>query len=108
MTRDDRRRVVIQLVLERAMRDVAALFLPMMRDWQRDGRRYSDDELRLIVDFYDRMEQVLRRPPGPAPRGRQRPWHQLTRLARQQRHRNNIRHTRHSQTHAAAAGRAPR
>ena len=56
----DRRRVVIQLVLERAMRDVAAIFLPMMRDWQQMAARYSDDELRLIVDFYDRMEEVLR------------------------------------------------
>ncbi len=56
----DRRRVVIQLVLDRAMRDVAMTFLPMMRDWQTMAARYSDDELRLIVDFYDRMEEVLR------------------------------------------------
>jgi DNA-binding MarR family transcriptional regulator len=56
----DRRRVVIRLVLETALRDVAAVFLPMMRDWQQMAARYSDDELRLIVDFYDRMEQVLR------------------------------------------------
>jgi DNA-binding MarR family transcriptional regulator len=56
----DRRRVVIRLVLETALRDVASVFLPMMRDWQRMAARYSDDELRLIVDFYDRMEEVLR------------------------------------------------
>ncbi len=56
----DRRRVVIQLVLDRVMRDVAMTFLPMMRDWQKMAARYSDDELRLIVDFYDRMEEVLR------------------------------------------------
>src|SRR6202035_5818780 len=56
----DRRRVVIRLVLERALRDVASVFLPMMRDWQQMAARYSDDELRLIVDFYDRMEEVLR------------------------------------------------
>ncbi len=32
----------------------------MMRDWQQTAARYSDDELRLIVDFYGRMEEVLR------------------------------------------------
>ena len=71
----DRRRVVIRLVLERALRDVAAVFLPMMRDWQQMAARYSDDELRLIVGFYDRMEEVLRshltrlrEPPGYAAR----------------------------------------
>ena len=32
----------------------------MMRDWQQMAARYSDDELRLIVDFYDQMEEVLR------------------------------------------------
>jgi DNA-binding MarR family transcriptional regulator len=56
----DRRRVVIRLVLEKAMRDVASVFRPMMRDWQEMAARYSDEELRLIVDFYDRMEEVLR------------------------------------------------
>src|ERR1700735_5307424 len=55
----DRRRVVIRLVLETALRDVASVFLPMMRDWQEMAARYSDDELRLIVDFYARMEGVL-------------------------------------------------
>jgi hypothetical protein len=31
-----------------------------MRDWRQLAARYSDDELRLIVDFYARMEQVFR------------------------------------------------
>jgi DNA-binding transcriptional ArsR family regulator len=56
----DRRRVVIRLVVERAVHDVATVFLPMVRAWQEMAARYSDDELRLIVDFYGRMEQVLR------------------------------------------------
>ncbi|HEV2376793.1 MAG TPA: MarR family transcriptional regulator [Streptosporangiaceae bacterium] len=58
--RQDRRRVVVQLVTERAVHDVAPIFLPMVRAWQQMAERYSDDELRLIVDFYGRMEQVLR------------------------------------------------
>ena len=56
----DRRRVVVKLVVDRAMHDVANLFLPMMRSWRAMAARYSDDELRLIVDFYARMEQVFR------------------------------------------------
>jgi len=39
---------------------VASLFLPMMRAWREMAARYSDDELRFIVDYYARVEQVLR------------------------------------------------
>jgi DNA-binding MarR family transcriptional regulator len=56
----DRRRVVVTLSRDRAMRDVASVFLPVMRDWRELAARYSDDELRLIVGFYGRMEQVFR------------------------------------------------
>jgi hypothetical protein len=52
--------VVIRLVLDRAMKDVAAIFLPMVRDWQGMAGQYSDDQLALIVDFYRQMEEVLR------------------------------------------------
>jgi DNA-binding MarR family transcriptional regulator len=56
----DRRRVVVTLALDEALRNVASVFLPMLRDWREMAARYSDDELRLIVDFYGRMEQVFR------------------------------------------------
>jgi DNA-binding Lrp family transcriptional regulator len=56
----DRRRVVVQINIDRAMKDVAAIFVPMLRAWRDMASRYSDDELRLIVDFYGRMEQVFR------------------------------------------------
>src|SRR6266516_1259211 len=56
----DRRRVVVKIVLERAVKDVGSVFLPMIRDWQEVAERYSDDELRLIVDFYGRMQEVFR------------------------------------------------
>jgi DNA-binding MarR family transcriptional regulator len=56
----DRRRVVVRLVTERALRDVASVFLPMVRTWQRLAENYSDDELNLIVGFYEQLEQVLR------------------------------------------------
>jgi DNA-binding MarR family transcriptional regulator len=56
----DRRRVVIRLVLERALEDVAPVFLPLVLGWQSVVTRYTDDELRLIVEFYGQMEQVIR------------------------------------------------
>jgi DNA-binding transcriptional ArsR family regulator len=56
----DRRRVVIRLVLDSALRDVAPVFLPLIQAWQGVVNRYTDDELRLIVDFYGQMEQVIR------------------------------------------------
>jgi predicted transcriptional regulator len=56
----DRRRVVVKIVLERSVKDVGSVFLPMIRDWQEVAQRYSDDELRLIVDFYGRMQEVFR------------------------------------------------
>jgi DNA-binding transcriptional ArsR family regulator len=56
----DRRRVVIRLVLERALSDVAPVFLPMVRALQDVAGRYTDDELQLIVGFYGRMEHVFR------------------------------------------------
>src|SRR5262252_5841735 len=56
----DRRRVVVQIDLRRAMTDVGTVFAPMLRSWREMAARYSDDELRLIVDFYGRMEQVFR------------------------------------------------
>jgi DNA-binding MarR family transcriptional regulator len=56
----DRRRVVIRLELEKALKNVAPVFLPMVRDWQEMTSDYTDDELRLIVDFYGRMAEVIR------------------------------------------------
>lgn len=56
----DRRRVVIRLVLERALQDVAPVFLPLILGWQGVVIRYTDDELRLIVEFYGLMEEVIR------------------------------------------------
>jgi DNA-binding MarR family transcriptional regulator len=56
----DRRRVVVRLVTEHALRDVASVFLPMVRTWQQLAEQYSDDDLQLIVTFTRQMERVLR------------------------------------------------
>ncbi len=47
-------------VIDRLERDVASVFLPMVRAWEGLAEQYSDEELRLIVDFYGQMEHVLR------------------------------------------------
>jgi DNA-binding MarR family transcriptional regulator len=57
----DRRRVVVTIVIEKALREVASTFAPMVADWQQLADRYSDDELRLIVEFYGLMEQIIRK-----------------------------------------------
>jgi DNA-binding Lrp family transcriptional regulator len=56
----DRRRVVIHLDTPRALGTVAPVFGPMMGAWQRMAAQYSDDELGLIVEFYGRMEEIIR------------------------------------------------
>ena len=58
---NDRRRVVVRLAMDKAAQDVGSVFVPMLRDWLAMAARYSDDELRLIVDFYGRLEQVFRK-----------------------------------------------
>jgi DNA-binding MarR family transcriptional regulator len=57
----DRRRVVVTIVLEKALTEVATIFAPMVADWQQLATRYTDDELRLIKEFYDQMEQIIRK-----------------------------------------------
>ena len=39
---------------------MASVFLPILRAWQHLAERYTDDELRLILEFYGQLEQVLR------------------------------------------------
>jgi len=57
----DRRRVVVTIEVEKTLREVASIFAPMVADWQELSAGYSDDELRLIVEFYHQMEQVIRK-----------------------------------------------
>jgi DNA-binding MarR family transcriptional regulator len=56
----DRRRVVVSINLEKALKEVASVFAPMVANWQQLAAQYTDDELRLIVGFYDQMEQIIR------------------------------------------------
>jgi DNA-binding MarR family transcriptional regulator len=71
----DRRRVVVTIAMDKAVSEVSTLFAPMVVEWQELVAGYSDDQLRLIVEFYGQMEQVIRKhlarlreqpPPQPA------------------------------------------
>jgi DNA-binding transcriptional ArsR family regulator len=56
----DRRRVVIRLDTQRALGTVGPVFGPMMGAWQRVAAKYSDRDLRLIVEFYGQIEEIIR------------------------------------------------
>jgi DNA-binding MarR family transcriptional regulator len=56
----DRRRVNIVLNASRALRDVAPVFAPMLKDWRTVAARYSDEELRQFVAFQQQVAQIMR------------------------------------------------
>jgi DNA-binding transcriptional ArsR family regulator len=56
----DRRRVVIHLIIEPVLRDVVAVFAPVLEAWKAVADGYTDAELELIIGFQAKSEQVLR------------------------------------------------
>jgi DNA-binding MarR family transcriptional regulator len=56
----DRRRVHVQIVPERVVADVARVFLPMIGGMREISSGYGDGELRLIVEVYERVGQLIR------------------------------------------------
>jgi DNA-binding Lrp family transcriptional regulator len=56
----DRRRVVINLIIEPVLRDVVRVFAPMLADWKKVADGYTDEELELIIGFQAKAERVLR------------------------------------------------
>ncbi len=56
----DRRRVVINLIIEPVLRDVVAVFAPMLAAWKKVADGYTDEELKLIIGFQAKTERVLR------------------------------------------------
>jgi DNA-binding MarR family transcriptional regulator len=56
----DRRRVVIHLIAAKVANDVAPVFLPMALAWREAAAHYSEAELKLILEFQARNEQLLR------------------------------------------------
>ncbi|MGY2093463.1 MarR family transcriptional regulator [Nocardia gipuzkoensis] len=60
-TRDtaDRRRVVVELQVERASAEVAPVFLPVVSAWRDLMGAYDIRDLQLIADFLGRVEEAI-------------------------------------------------
>ncbi len=56
----DRRRVVVELVMDRAAPAVAPVFTPLVRAMRQTLDDYSEEQLQLIADFLERAEAVFR------------------------------------------------
>jgi DNA-binding transcriptional ArsR family regulator len=57
---EDRRRVVIHLNTERVLGTIGPVFGPLMGGWRRLADQYTDEELRLITQFYLELQDVIR------------------------------------------------
>lgn len=55
----DRRRVVVELQLERARSQVPPVFQPVVRGWCELMAGYDERDLRLIADFLEQVEQAI-------------------------------------------------
>jgi DNA-binding MarR family transcriptional regulator len=56
----DRRRVIVRLNAGPGLREVAPVFAPLIQAYRAMAAGYSDDELRLILDFQRQVEQLMR------------------------------------------------
>src|ERR1700677_1176524 len=56
----DRRRVIVNLNAGPGLREVAPVFAPLVKAWRTAAAGYSDDELRLLLEFQQRLEEVVR------------------------------------------------
>ena len=56
----DRRRVIVRFDPVRGLRDVAPVFAPVIAAWRAAAAPYTDDELRLILGFQQKLERIMR------------------------------------------------
>ena len=56
----DRRRVIVKLNAGPGLREVAPVFAPLVKAWRRAAAAYSDEELRLLLEFQRRLEEIVR------------------------------------------------
>jgi DNA-binding MarR family transcriptional regulator len=55
----DRRRVIVELEMDRARKDIAPVFLPLLNSWRKLLIDYDESDLRLIADFLRRVEGAI-------------------------------------------------
>jgi DNA-binding HxlR family transcriptional regulator len=56
----DRRRVIAELADGPGLRVVGTTFGPVVKSWRATAAEYSDDELRLLLGFQGRLEEIMR------------------------------------------------
>jgi DNA-binding MarR family transcriptional regulator len=56
----DRRRVIVNLKPGPGLREIGPTFGPLVKAWRAAAASYSDEELRLLLDFQRRFEDIVR------------------------------------------------
>ena len=56
----DRRRVIVELGGGPGLREIGPTFGPVVKAWRATAASYSDDELRLLLEFQGRLEEIMR------------------------------------------------
>jgi DNA-binding transcriptional ArsR family regulator len=56
----DRRRVIVELGGGPGLYQVGSTFGPVVKAWRAAAASYSDDELRLLLEFQGRLEEIMR------------------------------------------------
>src|SRR5580693_8702428 len=56
----DRRRVIVELADGPGLREVGSTFAPVVKAWRATAADYSDDELRLLLEFQGKLEEIMR------------------------------------------------
>jgi DNA-binding transcriptional ArsR family regulator len=56
----DRRRVIVTLNPGPGLREIGPTFGPLVRAWRDAAAGYSDEDLRMLLDFQRKLEQIVR------------------------------------------------
>ena len=56
----DRRRVFVELGGGPGLREIGPTFGPVVKTWRAAATSYSDDELRLLLEFQGKLEEIMR------------------------------------------------
>ena len=56
----DRRRVIVELAAGPGLSKVGLTFGPVVRAWRSTAADYTDDELRLLLEFQGKLEEIMR------------------------------------------------
>jgi DNA-binding HxlR family transcriptional regulator len=56
----DRRRVIVEVGGGPGLREIGPTFGPVVKAWRATAASYSDDELRLLLEFQGKLEEIMR------------------------------------------------